>query len=67
MRRRAAFGAVFLNVTQANTTSIQYFNGNELLDTVFAPVGGQGFAELRRRPVPRFPSSPAWCSAWAPT
>ncbi len=36
------FGAVFLNVEQANTTSIQYFNGNQLLDTEFAPVGGKG-------------------------
>jgi hypothetical protein len=38
------FGAVFLNVEMANTTSIQYFNGNTLLDTVFAPVGGKGAA-----------------------
>jgi hypothetical protein len=36
------FGAVFINVEQANTTSIQYFNGNNLLDTEFAPVGGKG-------------------------
>src|SRR5439155_25753634 len=36
------FGAIFINVEQANTTSIQYFNGNNLLDTEFAPVGGKG-------------------------
>ncbi len=36
------FGAVFLNVTQANTTSIQFFHGAQLLSTIFAPVGGQG-------------------------
>jgi hypothetical protein len=36
------FGAIFINVEQANTTSIQYFNGNNLLATEFAPVGGTG-------------------------
>jgi hypothetical protein len=36
------FGAVFENVEIANTTSIQYFNGNTLLDTEFAPVSGKG-------------------------
>jgi hypothetical protein len=36
------FGAVFINVELANTTSIQFFNGNQVLDTVFAPVGGKG-------------------------
>jgi hypothetical protein len=36
------FGAIFINVEQANMTSIQYFNGNNLLDTEFAPVGGKG-------------------------
>jgi hypothetical protein len=36
------FGAVFVNVELPNTTSVQYFNGNTLLATVFAPVGGPG-------------------------
>src|SRR5205823_4252170 len=36
------FGAIFENVEIANTTSIQYFNGNRLLDTEFAPVAGKG-------------------------
>ena len=36
------FGAVFENVEIAGTTSIQYFNGNTLLDTEFAPVAGKG-------------------------
>jgi hypothetical protein len=36
------FGAIFENVEIANTTSIQYFNGNTLLATVFAPVSGRG-------------------------
>jgi hypothetical protein len=36
------FGAIFENVELANTTSIQYFNGNTLLDTEFAPVAGMG-------------------------
>ncbi|HZY89957.1 MAG TPA: hypothetical protein VFE78_34360, partial [Gemmataceae bacterium] len=36
------FGAVFLNVELAGTTTVQYFNGNNLLDTESAPVGGKG-------------------------
>jgi hypothetical protein len=36
------FGAIFENVEIANTTSIQYFNGNTLLATEFAPVAGKG-------------------------
>jgi hypothetical protein len=40
------FGAVFLNVEEANTTSIQYFHGSTLLDTVFVPVGTQGQPEF---------------------
>jgi hypothetical protein len=36
------FGAIFINVELPNTTSIQYFNGNTLLDTEYAPVGGKG-------------------------
>jgi hypothetical protein len=36
------FGAIFINVEIPNTKSIQYFNGNNLLDTEFAPVGGKG-------------------------
>lgn len=35
-------GIVFLNVWQANTTSIEYFSGNALLYTAYAPVGGVG-------------------------
>jgi hypothetical protein len=38
------FGAIFINVETPNTTSIQYFNGNTLLDTENAPVGGHGTA-----------------------
>jgi hypothetical protein len=48
------FGAVFENVEQPGTT-IQYFNGSTLLDTVKVPVGGQGsqvFAgELFNQPI----------------
>jgi hypothetical protein len=36
------FGMMFLNVTEANTTSIQYFSGSTLLDDVAVPVGGMG-------------------------
>ncbi len=41
-------GGVFLNVSQANTTEIQYYNGDILLGHVFAPVdaGGPSFAAL---------------------
>ncbi|HZY89958.1 MAG TPA: hypothetical protein VFE78_34365, partial [Gemmataceae bacterium] len=35
------FGAVFINVELADTT-IQYFNGNNLLDTELVPIGGKG-------------------------
>jgi hypothetical protein len=38
------FGAIFINVELPNTTTIQYFNGNNLLDTESAPVGGKGNA-----------------------
>jgi hypothetical protein len=38
------FGAIFINVELANTTTIQYFNGNNLLDTESAPVGGKSNA-----------------------
>jgi hypothetical protein len=38
------FGAIFVNVELPNTTTIQYFNGNTLLDTEAAPVGGKGNA-----------------------
>jgi hypothetical protein len=38
------FGAIFLNVTQANTTTITYFHGSTVLDTQNVPVGGQGTA-----------------------
>jgi hypothetical protein len=43
-RRTRGFGAIFINVELANTTTIQYFNGNNLLTTEFAPVGGKGNA-----------------------
>jgi hypothetical protein len=36
------FGAIFINVEQLNTTSITYFNGNNVLFTQNAPVGGKG-------------------------
>lgn len=36
------FGVMFVNVREPNTTTIQYYNGNSLLYTVAAPVGGQG-------------------------
>jgi hypothetical protein len=38
------FGAIFINVELANTTTIQYFNGNNLLTAESAPVGGKGNA-----------------------
>jgi hypothetical protein len=38
------FGAIFINVELPNTTTIQYFNGNNLVDTESAPVGGKGNA-----------------------
>ena len=34
------FGAIFLNVEQPNTTTIQYFHGSTLLDTLNVPVEG---------------------------
>jgi hypothetical protein len=40
------FGAIFVNVTQPNTTSIQFFHGSTLLSTVFAPVGAAGQPEF---------------------
>jgi PKD repeat protein len=35
-----AFGAVFLNVTLPNTTSIEYLDGETVLAKLFAPVAG---------------------------
>jgi hypothetical protein len=40
------FGAIFLNVRLANTTSIEYFNGARSLGKFFAPVGTAGQAEF---------------------
>jgi len=40
------FGAIFLNVRIANTTSIEYFNGARSLGKFFVPVGTQGQAEF---------------------
>lgn len=40
------FGAVFLNVTQPNTTSIEYFAGSRSLGTFFVPVGAQAEPEF---------------------
>ncbi len=40
------FGAVFLNVQLANTTSIEYFNGNTSLGKFFVPAGTQGQPEF---------------------
>jgi len=40
------FGAIFLNVRLANSTSIEYFNGARSLGKFFAPVGTQGQAEF---------------------
>ena len=40
------FGAIFRNVTVANTTGIEYFSGSTLLGTFFVPVGTQGQAEF---------------------
>ncbi len=40
------FGAIFLNVQQANTTSIQYFHGSQLLQTVFAPANATNGAAV---------------------
>jgi hypothetical protein len=49
------FGAIFLNVTQANTTTITYFHGSTVIDTQNVPVGGQGVAvfagELFNSPI----------------
>jgi hypothetical protein len=38
------FGAIFVNVQQPKTSSIEFFHDHQLLDTVFAPVGGAGGA-----------------------
>ena len=40
------FGAIFLNVRIANTTSIEYFNGTRSLGKFFVPTGTQGQAEF---------------------
>jgi uncharacterized protein (TIGR03118 family) len=40
------FGAIFKNVHIANTTSIEYFNGDTSLGKFFVPVGGAGQAEF---------------------
>jgi hypothetical protein len=39
-------GVVFLNVRLADTTEIQYYNGDILLGQAFAPVGAMSFAGL---------------------
>jgi hypothetical protein len=40
------FGAVFLNVTEPNTSSIEYFAGDRSLGKFFVPVGTQGQPEF---------------------
>jgi hypothetical protein len=40
------FGAIFLNVRLPNTTSIEFFNGDNSLGKFFVPVGTQGQAEF---------------------
>jgi len=40
------FGAIFLDVEAANTTSIEYFNGTTSLGKFFAPAGGSGQPEF---------------------
>ncbi|HTK78561.1 MAG TPA: TIGR03118 family protein [Gemmataceae bacterium] len=40
------FGAIFRNVRLANTTSIEYFNGNTSLGKFFVPVGAAGQPEF---------------------
>ncbi len=40
------FGAVFINVEQANTTSIELFHGTQSLGKFFAPTGAQGQPEF---------------------
>lgn len=40
------FGAIFLDVEQANTSSIEYFNGAVSLGKFFVPVGASGQAEF---------------------
>lgn len=40
------FGAVFQNVRLANTTSIEYFDGDHSLGQFFVPVGTQGQSEF---------------------
>jgi uncharacterized protein (TIGR03118 family) len=42
----SGFGAIFRNVRIANTTSIEYFNGDTSLGKFFVPVGGAGQAEF---------------------
>ncbi len=42
----SGFGAIFLNVQTPNTTSIEYFHGNESLGKFYVPVGTQGQAEF---------------------
>jgi hypothetical protein len=42
----AGFGAIFLNVENANTTSIEYFHGGVSLGTFFVPVGAKGQTEF---------------------
>ena len=40
------FGAVFVNVEQPNTTSIEFFHGSTSLGKIFAPVGAKGQPEF---------------------
>ncbi|MFL5338898.1 MAG: TIGR03118 family protein [Gemmataceae bacterium] len=40
------FGAIFRNVELANSTSIEYFNGDTSLGKFFVPVGAAGQAEF---------------------
>ncbi|MEP7338307.1 MAG: hypothetical protein ABI977_11285 [Acidobacteriota bacterium] len=40
------FGAIFLDVEQANTSSIEYFNGTVSLGKFFVPAGQSGQAEF---------------------
>jgi len=40
------FGAVFLDVEQENTSSIEYFNGSVSLGKFFVPVGASGQAQF---------------------
>ncbi len=45
------FGAIFLNVETPNTTSIEYFHGDQSLGKFFVPVGAQGAAGISGRAV----------------